>query len=117
MRFLRQRLRSFGYAFEGLFDLVRHHPNAQIHLLAIVVVTTAGFYWGLERWEWVAVVLCFALVLALEALNSAVEYLTDLASPDYHPLAKKAKDIAAAAVLIAAMGAVVVAALVFIPKW
>lgn len=62
------------------------------------------------------VALCIALVLSLEALNTAVEHLTDLVSPDYHPLAGKAKDVAAAAVLIAAMGAIVAGGLIFLPK-
>lgn len=62
------------------------------------------------------VVLCIALVISLEALNTAIEHLTDLVSPDYHPLAGKAKDVAAAAVLIAAMGAAVAGGLIFLPK-
>lgn len=65
--------------------------------------------------EWLAVILCFALVIGLEAVNTALEYLTDLVSPDYHPLAGKTKDVAAAAVLIAALGAVAVGLLVFVP--
>ena len=65
--------------------------------------------------EWVAISICIALVLALEALNTALEYLTDLVSPEYHPLAGKAKDAAAAAVLLVALGAIVVGLIVFIP--
>jgi diacylglycerol kinase len=65
--------------------------------------------------EWVALVICIVLVLALEAVNTALEYLTDLVSPEYHPLAGKAKDVAAAAVLIAAIGAVWVGILIFMP--
>ena len=108
------KIKSFYYAFRGIFDLLSgRHPNAMVHLLAIVVVTIAGFYVGLATWEWVTVILCFGLVLALEAVNSAIEYIVDLVSPDYHPLAGKAKDIAAGAVLIAAIVAVVVAVLIF----
>jgi len=66
--------------------------------------------------EWIVVVLCVAVVLSLEAMNTAIEHLTDLVSPGFHPLAGKTKDVAAAAVLLAAMGAVVVGLLIFLPK-
>ena len=81
-----------------------------------MVVTAAGWYFQITRQEWLALVLAMTLVLALEAVNTAIEYLTDLVSPEYHPLAGKAKDVAAAAVLIAAIGAVVVGAIVFLPR-
>jgi diacylglycerol kinase len=113
---LKKRLYSFGYAWRGLQDLLKSQPNAQIHALATFVVFIAGSWVGLDRWEWVAIALCIALVMALEAINTALEYLTDLVSPDYHPLAGKAKDVAAGAVLFAAIMAVVVAAIIFLPK-
>lgn len=111
-----KRIKAFGYAFRGLADLLRTQAHAQIHLLAIVCVGAAGWYFKLSKTEWLAVVLAMALVLALEAVNTAIEYLTDLVSPDYHPLAGKAKDVAAAAVLIAAIGAVIVGGMVFLPR-
>lgn len=113
---LRKRANSFRFAFQGVADLLRSQPNARIHLAAAVVVTAAGFFFRLSRLEWVAVAVCIALVLALEAVNTALEYLTDLASPDIHPLAGKAKDMAAAAVLIAAAGAATVGLIIFLPK-
>lgn len=113
---LRRRLASFRYAFQGLADLVRSQPNARIHLVVAIAVLSAGGYFGLTRMEWTAVILCMALVFGLEALNTALEYLTDLASPQQHPLAGKAKDAAAAAVLLAAIGAVAVGLLIFLPK-
>lgn len=112
---LHKRIASFRYAFQGLSDLFRSQPNARIHLLAAAVAVTLGFYCGISRMEWVAISICIALVLALEALNTALEYLTDLVSPEYHPLAGKAKDAAAAAVLLVALGAIVVGLIVFIP--
>lgn len=96
--------------------MFRTQPNARFHLVASVAVVTAGFWLEISRLEWLAVVLCMAFVLALEAVNTALEYLTDLASPDYHPLAGKAKDAAAGAVLVAAIGAAVVGGVVFLPK-
>lgn len=115
-RILHRRANSFRYAFQGLAELFRSQANARIHLAVSVLVLAAGFYFGLSRWEWVAVVLCITLVLVLEALNTALEYLTDLVSPEHHPLAGKAKDVAAAAVLLAALGAVAVGLLIFLPK-
>ncbi|MEQ1745623.1 MAG: diacylglycerol kinase family protein [Saprospiraceae bacterium] len=109
-------LNSFRYALHGLADLFRTQPNARFHLVASVAVVAAGFWLEISRLEWIAVVLCMALVIALEAINTALEYLTDVVSPDYHPLAGKAKDVAAAAVLVAAVGAAVVGGLVFLPK-
>ncbi len=109
--------KSFYYAFKGIADLFSgRHKNAFVHLLAVAVVSSAGFYFSLNYLEWCIIIICFALVICLEAVNSAIEYLTDLASPDFHPLAGKAKDMAAAAVLIAAAASVVIALLVFVPK-
>jgi diacylglycerol kinase (ATP) len=110
---LKKRINSLLYAFQGLKILFQTQPNAQIHLTVAILVVLAGGYWGLQSWEWVALALCIGLVLALEALNTAIEFLTDLVSPDYHPLAGKAKDVAAAAVLIAALSTVAVGIMIF----
>ena len=113
---MKKRLHSFRYAFQGLADLFRSQPNARIHAVASAVAVCLGLFLQISRLEWAVVVLSIALVISLEALNTAIEHLTDLVSPDYHPLAGKAKDVAAAAVLIAAMGAAVVGGLIFLPK-
>ena len=113
---LKKRVDSFRFAIQGLKELFRTQANAQIHLAATVLVVGAGLYFGISRLEWVAVVLCIALVIGSEALNTAVENLTDLVSPEHHPLAGKAKDVAAAAVLLAAIAAILVAALIFFPR-
>lgn len=96
--------------------MFRTQPNTRIHLIVAVAVVVAGYYFGISRWEWAAVLGCVTLVLAFEAMNTALEYLTDLVSPGQHPLAGKAKDAAAAAVLLAAAGAVTVGAVVFGPR-
>jgi len=113
---LQKRADSFRYAFQGLADLLRSQPNARIHLAMAIAAIVGGFYFNISRTEWIALVLCIALVFALEAVNTALEYLTDLVSPDFHPLAGKAKDAAAAAVLLAAAGAVAVGLIIFLPK-
>ncbi|MDX1913519.1 MAG: diacylglycerol kinase family protein [Saprospiraceae bacterium] len=113
---LQKRLASFRYAFKGLYDLFRTQPNARIHLLAAAVAIIAASYFRISTLEWVALLLCIGAVISLEAVNTALEYLTDLVSPGRHPLAGKAKDVAAAAVLVAAMTSVVVALLIFFPR-
>ena len=112
---IRRRLNSVHFALKGVTDLVKSQPNARIHLFATTLVIIAGFYFNISRIEWIAVIFCIAMVFSLEAVNTALEYLTDLVSPEHHPLAGKAKDVAAAAVLIAVIGAVAVGLLVFIP--
>lgn len=113
---LKSRFDSFGHALRGLADLLRTQPNAQIHAVVTVCVLAAGWWFQLARWEWVAIVLCIAMVLAMEAMNTALEYLADRVSTERHPLIGKAKDVAAAAVFMSALCAVVVGLLLFIPK-
>jgi diacylglycerol kinase len=111
-----KRIESFGYAFKGIATLFSTQPNARIHGIVLTLVVTAGFYFKIDKVEWLIIALIAALVLSAEAMNTAVEFVVDLVSPDYHPLAGKAKDVAAAAVLIAAFGAVVVGLIIFLPK-
>ena len=106
-------LRSFGYAIEGLAQLVRRQRNAQIHLVLTIVACAAAWAWGLSRIEWLILILTIGLVLGLEAVNTAVEAVVDLVSPQFHPLAKLAKDVAAGGVLLAALCALGVALLLF----
>jgi diacylglycerol kinase (ATP) len=96
--------------------LLRTQTNARFHLVATVVVLGAGFGWGITRAEWLAVVGAIGLVWTAEGLNTAIEAVVDLASPERHPLAERAKDIAAGAVLLAALAASVIGLLVFGPR-
>lgn len=114
---LSKRINSFRYAIKGLAELFAGQANARIHLIAALLTTGAGCYFNISAMEWIAVVICITLVISAEAVNTALEHLTDLASPDYHPLAGKAKDVAAAAVLIAAIGSVIVGLIIFVPKF
>lgn len=113
---LRRRAASFGHAFRGVGLALRSELHLQFHAGATVLVLGAGFYFGLSLVEWALVSLAVAGVWAAELFNTALETLTNLASPGYHPLAGKAKDVAAAAVLLAALGALAVGGLVFGPK-
>ncbi len=110
---MKKLIRSFGYAFNGLWLTISAQRNMQIHLLAVAVVTAAGFYFQISAYEWIAVSLCFGLVMGLEMLNTAIEILADKLHPEKNEQIGKVKDIAAGAVLIAALFTVVVAVLVF----
>lgn len=109
------RLRSFRFAWAGVRHMLRHQHNAQIHLLITVAVCAAGAGIGLDRTEWLWIVLAIALVWVAEAFNTAFEYLCDVVEPDFHHGVEKAKDIAAGAVLIAAVAAAALGGLVFWP--
>jgi diacylglycerol kinase (ATP) len=113
---LRRRVASFGHAFRGVGTALRSELHLQFHAVASAAVLGLGLYIGLSTTEWALVALAVAGVWAAELFNTAIETLTNLVSPDYHPLAGKTKDVAAAGVLLAALGALVVGALVFGPK-
>lgn len=108
-------LQSFGHALRGAMRDFPTQRNARIQLACAVVAVGLGLWLGIERLEWIAIVTVIVLVLALEAVNSAIEALVDLASPGHHELARRAKDLAAGAVLIASVGAAVVGLIVFVP--
>jgi diacylglycerol kinase (ATP) len=107
------RAASFAFAFRGLRALLQAEPNARIHLLATVAAVGAGVALGIRPLEWCAVVTAIALVWMAEALNTAVETICDLVHPEPHPLVARAKDVAAAGVLCAAIGAALIGAFIF----
>ena len=109
------RLRSMRYAVQGMATMLRTQQNAWIHAAATVAVIALGIACRLSTAEWCAIVLAIVAVWTAEALNTAFEFLTDVVSPAFDPLAGKAKDVAAGAVLIAALGAIVIGLLVFGP--
>lgn len=108
-------IRSFGYAFAGLWHLVRTQRNAQIHCLVGACALALGAVLRIARWEWVALLLTIALVLAAEGVNTAVEAAVDLTTTAQHPLAKVAKDVAAGTVLLCAIASVAVGCIIFLP--
>jgi diacylglycerol kinase (ATP) len=110
---LRARIESFGHAFRGLALLLRSEHNAWIHAVATLVVVVAGLAFEIDRAEWIAVLLAIAIVWAAEAFNTAIELLCDEIEPDRHPVIRNVKDVAAAGVLVCALGAAAVAAIVF----
>ncbi len=114
--YLIARIRSFGYAFKGIYTLFATQPNAQIHLLAIVVIGLLGWFLGLSSTEWSLITICIAMVLLAEGMNTAIEFIVDLVSPDIHPLAGKAKDVGAGAVLLSVIFCGIVWGIIYIPK-
>lgn len=112
---LRRRLLSFVYAFEGWWHVLRTQPNAWIHATISVVVFGLAFWLHLSRIEWAILLLTTILVWMAEFANTALEAVVDMTMPDYHPLAKIAKDVAAAAVLVGALGAVIIGLLIMGP--
>ena len=113
---LKKRLDSFKFAFAGIRDLFKTEPNAIIHLIAAVLAVSMGLFFSISKTEWCFVIFSIALVFSAEAFNTAIEHLTNLVSPDYHELAGKTKDAAAAAVLLVAVGAAIVGLIIFLPK-
>lgn len=109
------RIRSFAAALRGVGTMLRTQQNAWLHAAATIAVLLAGVLFGITRAEWGWIVLAIVAVWTAEALNTALELLTDVASPQFHPIAGRAKDVAAGAVLIAAVGAVAIGLLVFGP--
>jgi diacylglycerol kinase len=115
-RFIRL-LKSFAFALQGVAFLVRTQANARIHLLATLLVCAAGLWLGLGRMEWLWIIVAIALVWSAEAFNTALEQLADALHPGRHPGVGRAKDLAAGAVLIAALAAAAIGVLVFLPHW
>ena len=111
------RFQSFAYAGRGIRTMVLSQHNAWIHAVATFVVVGGGVVVGLGRLEWIALVLAIVSVWTAEALNTALEFLCDVASPDFHPLIEKAKNVAAGGVLICALGATAIGAFVFVPHF
>lgn len=109
-------MKRFKYAINGLIAAIRSEVNMRIHIIASVLVCIAGFYFQISSIEWIVLVLCIVLVISFELINTSIEELCNMVHPEHHPIIKKVKDIAAAAVLVAAVGSVVAALIIFLPK-
>ncbi len=102
------RYRSFGHAFRGLWFVLRTQQNAWIHALAAILVFILAWWLQLPARDWAVLIVTIAMVFTAEFINTAIEAVVDLASPEKHPLAKVGKDVGAAAVLISALAAVLI---------
>lgn len=115
LRFLLGRGPAFRHAFDGIKYVLSSQLNARIHLAATILVTLLGFLVKLERADWALVIIAIGLVWISEITNTAIEAFVDLETQQYHPLAKIAKDTAAAAVLVASLIAIILGLIVFFP--
>ena len=109
------RIRSGTHAVHGIVEMLRSQHNAWVHAVATLCVIVAGGIFGISNTQWCLLVLVVTIVWVAEGLNTAFEFLCDVASPEFHPLVKKSKDVAAGAVLLSAVGAVIVGLIIFIP--
>jgi diacylglycerol kinase len=107
---------AFACAIGGVWFLLRTERNPRIQLAFAVIAVALGAWLGITSIEWAVIVLCIGLVLGLETVNTAIERAVDHTSLEKHPLAKQAKDLAAAAVLIAAGASVCVGLIIFLPR-
>ena len=113
---IKKRIKSFGFAFNGLKILFQEEHNARIHLVATIGVVVAGFLFNISGIEWIALTVAIGFVISIEIINTAIENIADFISPERNESIKKIKDLAAAAVLISALTALAIGLIIFIPK-
>ncbi len=117
MKYIKKRINSFRCAFQGISSLFKETPNFLIQLAGAIVALLMGLFFRISNVEWLILVLLIGCILSLEAINSALENLSDYAcKKEIHPTIKKVKDLSAAAVLIMAMAALVVGVTIFLPR-
>ncbi len=108
---------SFKYATEGIIYGLKSARNLKVDLVVSILIIVFGFIFEISSIEWLIVIMCFGLVMSLELVNTAIEEVVNLASPDIHPLAKISKDVAAGAVLLSAIASAVIGLIIFLPKF
>lgn len=111
----KKRIKSFNYAGRGVKFFVSREQNAWIHITVAAFTIFAGFFFGINRMEWIAVIFCIGLVLSAEGFNTAIEYLCNVVSPQWNEDIGRVKDVAAGSVLICAIAAGIIGLVIFIP--
>jgi len=109
-------IRSFGFAWKGIRSSLFQEPNFKIHIVCSILVIGAAVYFMISPVEWMLVLICMALVLSMEMINTAIEKLCNVVHKEQHPGIKITKDVAAGAVLVSAIIAAICGAIIFIPK-
>lgn len=109
-------IKSFKYATDGVTQAFKQEPNFRAHIIISILVLVASFALQISLAEWAVVILTITVVISLELINTAIEELIDMITTDFHPKAKVAKDVSAAAVLLSAISASAVGAIIFLPK-
>jgi diacylglycerol kinase len=113
---MKKFINGFVYAFKGIILATKTQLNFRVHLVAMLLTITVGASLKISGSDWLWIILCFALVLAAELFNTAIEILTDLVSPNFHEKAGAVKDLAAGAVLITAIFALITGCIILLPK-
>ena len=113
--FITGRIRGGGYAIKGAWLLIKNEPSIQVQLCIAIAVTFAGFYFDITATEWLCQILAIGLVMAAEGLNTAMEKIADFMHPDFHNKIGEIKDVAAGAVFFAALTAIIVGVIIYIP--
>ncbi|MDO3625702.1 diacylglycerol kinase family protein [Mucilaginibacter sp. BT774] len=108
--------RGFGYAINGIWHAAVTQLNFRVHLVSTLLAVYAGYALHISSGEWLWIIFCIGMVLVAELFNTAIEFLTDLVSPEYNKKAGLVKDMAAGAVLITAIAALTIGLVIFIPK-
>jgi diacylglycerol kinase len=108
-------IKSFSNAIAGILQCLKEEKNMRIHAAVTLIVIIAGFFWGLDRFEWSLIIIAIAMVWSAEVINTAVEKIVDLITPGYHPLARSAKNMAAGAVLLTTINAIIIGLIIFLP--
>jgi diacylglycerol kinase (ATP) len=114
--FLRNRYKSIGYAFKGAYYLLKTESSIKVQFFIALLVTAAGFYFEISNTEWLIQIGFIGLVMSIEGLNTAVEYVADFIHPEHHVAIGRIKDIAAGAVFIASVAAFIAAIVIYFPK-
>ncbi|MBL0343159.1 MAG: diacylglycerol kinase family protein [Bacteroidetes bacterium] len=109
-------MKPLKYAYDGLVEACKTQLNMKIHLVAMILVILTGILLDLTTTEWVLIAFCIGMVISTELVNTALEYLVDLVSPEHNIQAGKVKDIAAAAVLIVSVMSLLIGLIIFAPK-
>ena len=113
---MRKFIRGFGYAFNGIWHATATQLNFKVHLVAAVIAIYGGWALHISPDEWLWIIFCIGIVLAAELFNTAIEFLTDLVSPEYNKKAGLVKDMSAGAVLVIAICTLIIGLIIFVPK-
>lgn len=114
--FLINRLKSLSFALKGMLILFKTEASIKVQLFITFAVTIAGFYFEISKMEWIAQLIMIGMVLSVEGINTAIEYIADFIHPEYHEKIGLIKDIAAGAVFIASIIAMIIAGIIYLPK-
>ncbi|MDT7830468.1 diacylglycerol kinase family protein [Pricia sp. S334] len=114
--FLKNRIKSVGFAWRGALLLIRTEPSIKIQVVLALVMTAAGFYFEISTLEWIAQVLAIALVIGIEGANTAIEKICDFIHPEFDRRIGFIKDVSAGAVMLVSIGAIIVGLIIYLPK-